>query len=98
MRYWPDWFALLARAQLGTRLEGVGYSRACATFEARLLEMASIPSFSDLLQQAEKLTADIDHGQELPRVNRNLHQIAEAGQRLLNKTKGVTDESTDVKA
>jgi len=76
----------------------VDYSRACATFEARLLEMASIPSFSDLLQQAEKLTADIDHGQELPRVNRNLHQIAEAGQRLLNKTKGVTDESTDVKA
>jgi len=70
----------------------------CAAFEARLLEMASIPSFADLLQEAEKLTADIDHGQELPRVNRNLHQIAEAGQRLLKKTKGVADESTDVKA
>ena len=54
---------------------------------------------SDLLKQAEQLTADIQTSREgLPNVKRNLQQIAEAGQRLLDKTSGVLDESTDVKA
>ena len=54
---------------------------------------------SDLLKEAEQLTADIQTSREgLPNVKRNLQQIAEAGQRLLDKTSGVLDESTDVKA
>ena len=53
---------------------------------------------SSLLQQAEQLTADIEAGGELPRVRRNLQQIAEAGQRLLDKTSGVLDGNADVKA
>ena len=54
---------------------------------------------TDLLKQAEQLTADIQTSREgLPSVKRNLQQIAEAGQRLLDKTSGVLDESTDVKA
>ena len=60
--------------------------------------MSAPQSFSELLQQAERLTADIETGDELPRVRRNLQQIAEAGQRLLDKTSGVLDETTDVKA
>lgn len=55
--------------------------------------------FSSLLNRAQKLTADIQHGEELPSVRRNLQQIAEAGQRLLNKTSGgVVDDNADVKA
>ena len=54
--------------------------------------------FSSLLSDAQKLSADIQNGEELPSVRRNLQQIAEAGQRLLNKTSGVVDDSTDVKA
>ena len=61
-------------------------------------KMPTPQNFADLLQQAEQLTADIDAGEELPRVRRNLQQIAEAGQRLLDKTSGVLDEGTDVKA
>lgn len=53
---------------------------------------------SSLLQQAEQLTADTEAGGELPRVRRNLQQIAEAGQRLLDKTSGVLDGNADVKA
>ena len=53
---------------------------------------------SALLQQAEQLTADIEAGGELPRVRRNLQQIAEAGQRLLDKTSGALDGSAGVKA
>ena len=54
--------------------------------------------FSELLTQAQRLTVDIQHGEELPSVRRNLQQIAEAGQRLLNKTSGVVDDNIDVKA
>ena len=60
--------------------------------------MPTPQNFSELLQQAEQLTADIQTGDELPRVRRNLQQIAEAGQRLLDKTSGVLEETTDVKA
>ena len=52
---------------------------------------------SSLLQQAEQLTADIEASGELPHVHRNLHQIHEAGQRLLDKT-SVQDGNADVKA
>ena len=66
----------------------------------REIEMAEKGvQLSELLKQAEQLTADIQTSREgLPGVKRNLQQIAEAGQRLLDKTSGVLDESTDVKA
>ena len=54
--------------------------------------------FGDLLQQAEQLTADIESGGELPRIERNLHQIAEAGDRLWKKTAGGVGEDADVRA
>ena len=55
-------------------------------------------SFGDLLQQAEQLTADMDSGWELPRVERNLHQLAEAGQRLWAQTTGAVGDNAAVKA
>ena len=55
-------------------------------------------NLADLLQEAEQLTADIDTGSELPRVKRNLQQIADASQRLLNRSGVPVDENTDVKA
>ncbi|CAH3176978.1 unnamed protein product [Porites lobata] len=55
-------------------------------------------SFGDLLQQAEQLTADMDSGWELPRVERNLHQLAEAGQRLWTQTTGAAGDNAEVKA
>ena len=54
--------------------------------------------FSDLLQQAEQLTAEMESGTDLPRVSRNITQIQEAGQRLLSKVAPISQESTDVKA
>ena len=53
---------------------------------------------SALLQQAEQLTADIEASGELPHVHRNLYQIHEAGQRLLDKTSGAQEGKADVKA
>ena len=55
-------------------------------------------NFSELLQRAEQLTTDMDSGLELPRIERNLHQLAEAGQRLWFRTSGAVGESADVKA
>ena len=55
-------------------------------------------TLADLLQGAQQLTADIDTGSELPRVKRNLQQIADASQRLLNRSGVPVDENTDVKA
>lgn len=55
-------------------------------------------TFGDLLQQAEQLTADMDSGGELPRIELNLHQLAEAGTRLWSRTSGVVSDSADVKA
>ena len=54
--------------------------------------------FSELLPQAEQLTADMDSGGELPRVERNLHQIMDQSQRLWSKMAQSSHESTDVKA
>lgn len=64
----------------------------------RVSTMASSQNFTALLQQAEQLTADIEDGDALPRVRRNLQQVAEAGQRLLDRTSGVRREDVDVKA
>ena len=55
-------------------------------------------SFSDLLRRAEQLTADMETGSELPRIERNFPQLAEASNRLLSKTWGNVDEASDVKA
>ncbi|XP_002164359.1 nuclear pore complex protein Nup93 [Hydra vulgaris] len=55
-------------------------------------------SFSDLLHRAEQLTADMETGSELPRIERNFPQLAEASNRLLSKTWGNVDEASDVKA
>ena len=60
--------------------------------------MATPQSFAALLQQAEQLSADIEAGGALPRVQRNLQQVAEAGQRLLDRTSGARREDADVKA
>uniref|UniRef100_A0A1X7VWE9 Nuclear pore protein n=1 Tax=Amphimedon queenslandica TaxID=400682 RepID=A0A1X7VWE9_AMPQE len=55
-------------------------------------------NLSELLQEAELLSADIGGNDELPRVHRNLHQIAEAGQRLLNKATGDIPKEKEGKA
>ena len=54
--------------------------------------------FGDLLHKAEQLTADMDTGGDLPRIERNLPQLAEAGQRLWSKTAVSLPEGADVKA
>ncbi len=54
--------------------------------------------FGDLVQQAEQLTAEVDSGSELPRVERNLHQIMEAATRMSKRAPPLAQESTDVKA
>ena len=73
--------------------------------------------FSELLQNAEQLTAEFDNvsdtfggaplgsgamGSDLPRVDRSLKQLVEAGQQLFSKTKkdhaGINLGSQDVKA
>ncbi|KAK2189808.1 hypothetical protein NP493_96g07020 [Ridgeia piscesae] len=54
--------------------------------------------FGDLLQQAQQLTADMDTGMELPRVERNLQQLKEAAQRMASRVPLVAQETTDVKA
>jgi len=54
--------------------------------------------FSDLLSRAKQLTADVDTDTELPRIERNIPQLAEASQRLLSKTRTTVGESSDIKA
>ena len=53
---------------------------------------------ADLVQQAEQLTAEMDSGGELPRVERSLHQIMEAAQRMAARAPLGGHDSTDVKA
>ena len=61
--------------------------------------MSQRKNLADLLLEAEQLTTDIGGEDELPRVTRNLHQIAEAGQRLLTRTSArLPEDRTDVKA
>ncbi len=40
-------------------------------------KMATLRNFTDLLQQAKQLTADIETGEELPPVKKNLQQICQ---------------------
>ncbi|CAH1270686.1 NUP93 [Branchiostoma lanceolatum] len=55
--------------------------------------------FGDLLQRAEQLTADMDSGVELPRVERNLQQILDAGERLWSRTaQAAAQDQTDARA
>ena len=61
--------------------------------------MDGIGGFGDLLRDAEQLTADVDTGNELPRVDQTLHQIMETSQRLWTKTAQLgPSEAADVKA
>lgn len=62
------------------------------------MDVVEQDDFSDLQQQALQLTADMDTGADLPRVERNLTQILEAGQRLLAKVGPISQDNTDVKA
>jgi nuclear pore complex protein Nup93 len=56
-------------------------------------------SFDDLLYKAEQLTAEIDGESELPRVERNLRQLLEAGEQLWTRTAtSVSRETSDVRA
>ena len=50
--------------------------------------IVKMSDFGDLLQAAEQLTSEFDpsSASDLPRVERNLHQIVEAGQQLFAKT------------
>ncbi|XP_042895519.1 nuclear pore complex protein Nup93 [Parasteatoda tepidariorum] len=60
---------------------------------------SDMSGFTELLQQAEQLTADIDGEGELPRVERNLRQIVDAGQQLWSRTtQAVSKDSCDIKA
>jgi len=54
--------------------------------------------FSDLLQQAQQLKANMDTGEALPRVERNLVQIRETAAKLAYRTPYCGVEGSDVKA
>lgn len=61
--------------------------------------MEEMEGFGDLLRSAEQLTADVDTGTELPRIEQNLRQIMETSQRLWTKTAQIGgQDETDVKA
>ena len=63
------------------------------------LQNMDTEGFGDLLRDAEQLTADVDSGGELPRVERNLRQIMETSERLWTKTAQVgAPDAADVKA
>lgn len=51
----------------------------------------------DILQQAERLRADLDGGDELPRVQRNFQQLLDAGKRLRTGA-STTQDGAQVKA
>ena len=56
-------------------------------------------TFDDLLHKAEQLTADINGDSELPRVERNLRQLLEAGEQLWSRTSALGSRQTnDVRA
>ena len=54
--------------------------------------------FEELLQQTDQLTTYMDTGNELPRVERNLHQIKESAQRLAVIGSRSTQDTADVRA
>lgn len=56
-------------------------------------------SFDELLHKAEQLTADIDGDSELPRIERNLRQLLEAGEQLWSRTTtSASRQTNDVRA
>lgn len=56
-------------------------------------------NFDELLQKAEKLRAEIDGNVEMPRVERNLKQLAEVGNELWTRTAYNTSrDSCDIRA
>ena len=55
-------------------------------------------SFEDLLENAQKLTADMGRAGDMPLVQRNIAQIAAAGQRLWDKAGSSKTETADVRA
>lgn len=59
-------------------------------------KMAS--GFDDLLHQARQLTADMEVGSELPRVERTLIQIKDAANKMAYKSPSITGDGADVKA
>jgi len=61
-------------------------------------EMDTDSGFADLLQQAQQLNANMDTGEALPRVERNLVQIRETASKMAYKAPYSGLESTDVKA
>lgn len=54
--------------------------------------------FGDLVQQAQQLTADMDSGLELPKVERNLRQISEMASRMAAKGPVVGQDTASIKA
>jgi nuclear pore complex protein Nup93 len=54
--------------------------------------------FSDLVQQAHQLTADMDSGLELPKVERNLRQISEMASRMASKGPMLGQDTASIKA
>lgn len=55
--------------------------------------------FSDLLQKAKELCPTFENDVELPRVERSLHQILDAGQKLWSKSQhAASEDAVNVKA
>ena len=54
--------------------------------------------FDDLLHQARQLTADMEVGSELPRVERTLIQIKDAANKMAYKSPSIVGDGADVKA
>lgn len=65
-----------------------------------MMDPSGVGGFGDLVQQAQQLTAQIDSGVELPRVERNLFQILDEAQRMAGRAPAVSthDHTTDIKA
>ena len=54
--------------------------------------------FGDLVQQAQQLTADMDSGMRLPRIERNLTQLRDAAVRMAAHVPLVSQDSANVNA
>jgi len=76
----------------------VSDKKMCISVEAVADEMDSDGGFADLLQQAQQLNANMDTGEALPRVERNLIQIQDTASKMAYKVPYCGLESTDVKA
>jgi len=70
----------------------------CVVVDLAADKMDADSGFADLLQQAQQLNANMDTGEALPRVERNLIQIRETASKMAYKAPYCGVESTDVKA